>query len=864
MKRFGGQFRHGLAAALLASTAVLGASPARAQQLSIDIPAQSAAEAITNLGQQTGTQILFDHALLSRIRSNPVHGTMSVRDALAAMLKGSNFEVATSASGALIVRPRGEPGNAPASAATDPQSTSSLGKEGDVATKAGEITVTGTRIRGTSSASPLVTVSRSEIERSGYSSINEVLRAIPQNAPGALSATTVGANGPSVISNVSAASGVSLRGLGADATLILVDGRRLAHNGFTTATDASAVPLGAVERIEILTDGASSIYGADAVGGVVNFKLRNSYQGLQTHFGSSFPTQGGGEEQTAGALAGLNWEGGNLLVNYDYGNQHKLEAAQRAVSRRTADPSTDLIGAIETHQLFAKAHQRISDALEVFAQGLYSHRNWDNDLVSFGTNYQQNNATQAYQASVGVRFTPVARWSGEAVASLASDVTKQRQTSISVASGAAVGQSSVDYRNKDRAIEFSLEGPVSGVLASDIRVALGGGVRRESGAQFVILNPIAASTGARTNYFLFGEASIPLIANSNGSSASGSILELSLSGRYDRYSDVGKAYNPKVGVIVRPTPDLTFKGSWGTSFRAPPLIATNTPSQVIILDLGGIITATSLGSVSNARPEKSNAWSVTTEYTPHFASGLKISATYFDYDFKDKFLRPIPGAFASAFTENELAPFLTLNPTPDQVNSLVNSAAIFHNYSGLPFSASIVKAIINNDYRNIARWTAKGFDFSLDYRAVGPNGALGARIDGTHLKQDQQFVAGASPTNVAGTVFGPPAWRVRGTLYAEHDMLSGALSGNYIGSEIDTAQLSRPRIPAFFTVDAQIAAKFRLSGHSSLRLALSAVNLLDKNPPAISASAGNYSLGFDSANHSPLGRQIKINATAEW
>jgi hypothetical protein len=207
---------------------------------------------------------------------------------------------------------------------------------------------------------------------------------------------------------------------------------------------------------------------------------------------------------------------------------------------------------------------------------------------------------------------------------------------------------------------------------------------------------------------------------------------------------------------------------------------------------------------------------------------------------------------------------LTLNPTQDQVNSLVDSAAIFQNYSGLPFNASIVKAIIDNDYRNIARWTARGFDFSLDYRVVGPNGALGARFDGTHLKQNQRFVAGASPTNVAGTVFGPPAWRVRGTLYAEHGMLSGALSGNYIGSEIDTGQLSRPRIPAFFTVDAQIAAKFRLRGPPPLRLALSTVNLLNKNPPPIAASAGNYSLGFDSANHSPLGRQVKISAIVDW
>ena len=156
------------------------------------------------------------------------------------------------------------------------------------------IVVTGSRIRRTDAetASPVQVLTREDIDRSGKQNIADVLRSVSADNQGSLaSAFSAGF--------ASGASGVSLRGLGLNSTLVLVNGRRmaaygLADDGQRSFVDLNSIPLEAVERVEVLKDGGSAIYGSDAVGGVVNIILRSNYQGAEMggNFGTSYMDDG--------------------------------------------------------------------------------------------------------------------------------------------------------------------------------------------------------------------------------------------------------------------------------------------------------------------------------------------------------------------------------------------------------------------------------------------------------------------------------------------------------------------------------------------------------------------------------------------
>ncbi|MGH8445368.1 MAG: TonB-dependent receptor plug domain-containing protein, partial [Solimonas sp.] len=156
------------------------------------------------------------------------------------------------------------------------------------------IVVTGSNIRRTDkeTASPVQVLTREDIERSGKQNIAEVIRSVSADNQGSL---------PTAFSGgfATGGAGVSLRGLGLNSTLVLVNGRRmaaygLADDGQRTFVDLNSIPLEAVERVDILKDGASAIYGSDAVGGVVNIILRNNYEGASVGaaFGTSYMDDG--------------------------------------------------------------------------------------------------------------------------------------------------------------------------------------------------------------------------------------------------------------------------------------------------------------------------------------------------------------------------------------------------------------------------------------------------------------------------------------------------------------------------------------------------------------------------------------------
>src|SRR5262249_15023250 len=140
-----------------------------------------------------------------------------------------------------------------------------------------EVVVTGTNIRGlTPESSPLTVYTAQDIKNQGATTIDTFVRKLPQNFSSLSAANANGAAAGirSPPGDGMGGTSIDLRGLGAGTTLILLNGRRLAPSFSGTAVDVSLLPLNALDRVEVLTDGASAAYGSDAVGGVVNFILK--------------------------------------------------------------------------------------------------------------------------------------------------------------------------------------------------------------------------------------------------------------------------------------------------------------------------------------------------------------------------------------------------------------------------------------------------------------------------------------------------------------------------------------------------------------------------------------------------------------
>ncbi|CAM4421805.1 TonB-dependent receptor [Stenotrophomonas lactitubi] len=200
------------------------------------------------------------------------------------------------------------------------------------ATNLDRITVTGSNIprTNTETPSPVQVVTRQEIDRTGKTTLAEYLQTITADGAGSI---------PKTFGNgfAGGGAGISLRGLGAGSTLVLLNGRRmatygLADDGQKVFTDLSTIPLDAVERVEVLKDGASAIYGSDAIAGVVNIILRSDFQGaiLRASYGTSGDGDGDAKKATLTAGTGdLATDGWNAFFSLDVGKTDAIKISDR-------------------------------------------------------------------------------------------------------------------------------------------------------------------------------------------------------------------------------------------------------------------------------------------------------------------------------------------------------------------------------------------------------------------------------------------------------------------------------------------------------------------------------------------------------
>jgi outer membrane receptor protein involved in Fe transport len=324
-----------LAALCAAPLACALAAPEPAAGIEYRIDAGALSDALTTFARQSGLQILFDAQLVSGRSSRGIDARSTARDALDTLLAGSGLVAEPVNANTYVLKnpPAQPPKKKTRATAAAPRAS----QDSPPATPLLPVQVTGSHIRRAEweSASPISVITHEEIERSGLRTLVDVLRTQPGIEVAARPEVMAAAPAANyAYGGAAGASTVGMRGLGARATLVLVDGRRIAPYGLTLGgagqvVDLNAIPVSLVERIEILRDGASAIYGADAIGGVINVILRRTFDGAEVAV--DYGIAGKGDAQRRGASATLGGSDGTtrLFLHADWSERDPLVGSQR-------------------------------------------------------------------------------------------------------------------------------------------------------------------------------------------------------------------------------------------------------------------------------------------------------------------------------------------------------------------------------------------------------------------------------------------------------------------------------------------------------------------------------------------------------
>lgn len=733
-----------------------------------------------------------------------------------------------------------------------------------------EIVVTGSNIRGARSASPVFIYDREDINKTGLSTLPQFMRTLPQIFGGGASDGNVGiSNANNASLNVGSGTGINLRGLGTGSTLVLLDGRRMAAAGFGEFVDISSIPLTALERVEVLTDGASAIYGSDAVGGVVNFILRDDYDGAETRVRYGLVTEGQHDDLQIGQVFGKTWEGGNGLISYEFNKRTALDSEDRIFTKNSPDP-TDLFPKQTQHSVFAKAKQNLSENVELLGTAFYSSRNSDLFTASqFAPETTLNNSrSQQYGATVGIQAAISNSWQGELIGSYNQNETSVLQQQFVVpfsSTNASISEVESLTISKVRALEAKTDGTLFNLAGGEVKLALGGQYRRETFDW-----PKETLEANRNIYAFYGEMFIPLISDENRRQGF-ERLEVTLAGRYEHYSDFGSSTDPKFGLLWSPANGLNLRGTYGTSFRAPllfELAETNLASFLFSVpdpadpsqNIPGLIV---FGNNSTLQPETATTWTAGFDLKPDSIPSLNIEMTYFNIKYKNRIVDP--GGFLDGFSDPRFSPLVTNNPDPDFIE-FWTSIPRFFNFS--PFNPEDTQIVFNRQRRNLSSLNTSGLDFSIAYNFDTDIGSWNFALNTTYLfEQIQQLLETSEPLDLVNTVNSPAALKVNGLVSWNKDGFATNLRVNHIGSYEDVRQDPTVGVSSWTTVDLNFSYNTE-DRHSSPWLRdtvflLSIQNLFDQDPPFVVGISGT-NRNFDPDNATSLGRYIAFQITRKW
>lgn len=908
---FNSVLRSAIASVLLLSAGAMEPSRAQSAVSAFDLPQQSLVDSLRSIASQTQQNVFFDPQTVAGRQAPPLRAALSAEEALSRILEGTGLTYRYVDANTVSIVPD-QPSAAPM------QTISNTGEEqtrvwrlaqaqqgerssADAANPVDgqlrldgwapeerrarstyeleEVMVTGSHIRGVQNhSSPVLHFDRTDIERSGYSSTQQFIHSLTQNL-GNVTDTTVNAlNGGDHGGATFSGSGINLRGMGSDATLVLLNGRRMSAT-YGSFVDISLIPLSAIERIDVLTDGASAIYGSDAVGGVVNIVLRKDFEGAETRARFGSVTEGSHRELQAGQLVGHSWNSGHALIGYEHFQRSALDADERDFTPLGLGgiDAASLVPEQRRSGAFATISQRLSPRLELSADVFYGNRHSESDSEAYRVPRATMYSVEQFGGSLALDMALQHGWQIKASGLL--DESRAETASYNKTTGVP----SRPYGNDVRlsSIDVGADGPVLDAPGGHVRMALGGQYRSE---RLVDRDRFSPGRLDRSISAAYAELLVPWIGEPNRQ-VGAEALEMTLAGRFEEYSDFGSTFNPKVGMSWVPTDGLNIRATWGKSFKAPLLRQMNASSfnpQAILggfIDASGSVTGISVGgSGVNLQPEKSENWSAGFDLTLPEVPDLRVSATYFDVNYDERVRGPLPAEYDifGVLLDPMYSVIVTRNPDPAYVASLMAhpNFVCFDLQAGAYCANSPapgdVSAIVDTRLRNLSGVSTSGVDLSASYRITSGFGDWDLQLSGTRLlSYRERFMAGSPQVSRMNTVWQPVDLRLRQAITFSRKAFQTSLFINYVDGYQDRRDPmqagpgQRGTVASWTTVD--LSMRYDLSASAvklgELSLMVSALNVLDRDPPFVANIQG---LNYDGANANPIGRFLSAQLTLKW
>ena len=788
-----------------------------------------------------------------------------------------------------------------------------------------------------------------------------------------------------------------LRGLGGNGnkTLVLLNGRRVANHAFDSGSvDLNSIPLAAIDRIEILRDGASAIYGTDAIGGVINFILRRDYQGVAVSYERQSPQRAGGDIDRATVLAGfgsLARNGFNVYGAIDYRSQKVVEAAQRGFADSGILPGSSIASGTSGSSFpgdlsgfepslpncappssipneartacrydFTRDIDIVpkNDQLMVLLRGALALPG-DHTLSAEYLRSENNVTTRVAPAPVshflpaGTATVPVGapaptNFPGLGVGYIAnwrqvpagkrtseSDTTTERLLAEMTGSlagfdyRAAIGQSknSVNEGTRDGYtnnsliaagvrngtinpfgpqsaaglaainaaklngdtsigegrvdfLDFRLNRDLFNLPAGVVAAAFGAEYRKEKYSYIATditaqlpslgVDPDSDVSGDRNVMAAFVEMNFPIIKS----------LELTVAARYDRYSDFGNTFNPKVGVRYQPIKQVLLRGSYNTGFRAPTLYEIYQPAsltftsdnyndpvlcpngtavggaspgvvcgQQVLQRLGGPVGTGRPASALKPEESKTHTIGIVLEPTDSVTLGIdfwRISLENQIDGLAEQAIFGNVGKYASRF--------FRCSQVTAAVRSTIDSCLNFPNFDPIAF--------IDTPNENLGKLRTNGVDISLNWR-IGRTafGNWGFALDGTYVdKYEYQRETGGEYVQNAGVYADESPvfrWQHVATVSWNAGNWGVQFANRYKSGYKD--QDPGRSVSNYSIYD--LAATW--TGVRNLTVGLGVKNVLDKDPP-LSVQATTFQRGYDPRFTDPLGRTFVMRAAYKF
>ncbi len=852
--------------------------------------------------------------------------------------------------------------------------------------KVQRVEITGSSIKriDAETSEPVTVVKMEDLKKEGVTSVEQILAQVTAAQTQQATAQVVGLS-------TGGASFADLRGIGANKTLVLLNGRRISNNAFdSSAPDLNMIPFAAIERVEVLRDGASSLYGTDAIGGVINFITRKDYQGGTISLGVDMPQHAGGGTHSANlglGLGDLDKQGINVLGFVDFSKTAAIQADQRPYSHRTISgasqttypgtyfydnganavtpfaaptcaasqhlfsfsdtqcgevtgdfvnltPESERISGLakatvklnENHQasleVFA-SHDKVSSQIapvpytgitltKYLADGSLSpyfpgngitplpdgvtdvgdsvtvrfrdlvngYREdvntntqyrvtgtlegtvgaWDYDAaVSLNHNHVQEYLAHGYADSTiitqGIEDGIINPFGDQTAAGLALLQSAQQNGVVQYASGqvqqadAHASREIGDWFKAGRAAALAV-----GVEArhetfvSQANPGYAAVVEVSSG-----IDPNTFNAGSRNVYAGFFELNVPIVKS----------LDVTLAGRYDKYSDFGSTFNPKASFRFQPSKQFLVRGSFSTGFRAPSLYelngaqtwgitsSTNDPEWCVNgVAAAGHPTACSgqfseiAGGNPDLKPERAKNATLGIVLEP--INNLTLEADLWNIQLKDE----ISTLSATTILSDES---LYANYIHRNANGDLSTDSTQCPGSDCGYLSALDQ--------NLGGVHTNGIDFVGGYRAdAGRYGRVNFSLASTWVHEyNYQSVAGGEWTKNVGTYAGSgPVFRWQHNLGIDWTLapfsvgVAAHYKSGYIDEYVDTndaGDVTHTKVSAYATFD--LHGTYAME--KGFALTLGVKNLFDRDPP-YSNQTDVFQGGYDPRYTDPTGR----------